>query len=1062
MVFNGFISYSHAADGRLAPAVQRGLHRLAKPWHRRRALWIFRDQTGLAVTPGLWSSIQKALDSSDYFLLMASPEAAQSSWVNREIDHWLATKSVERILPVLTDGTWQWDPVRGDFAEGCTAVPAALWGVFTEEPRYLDLRWARDDRHLSLRHTRFRDAIAELAAPMHGVSKDDLEGEDVSQHRRAQRFRLVALATLMGLAVVAIVTGLLAVRNASRANEAAAEVLRQQEVAVRQQAQAKRSEEHARQQTLLAEQQRARAQAAAAETRRQERLAREQKGLAREAGAEADRQQRAAVQAAARARDHETQAKRARHEAQRQRRAAQRLEAKATAAATEASRQEQIALEQEVRATEARAEARRQERVAIGRRLINQAEAAVDDNPATALMLGVAAQRVQPEAEVRKDLFGLITRTRYAGMLKDVYSVAYGPDGLLATTDENANVSLWKAADHARPVRLARFDVGGPVRTLSFSPDGRTLAVVDSKGTGTLWNVADRVHPVRAAALPAHVSSVAFSSDRRTLATGGAENATLWNVADPTRPVRLSVMAPGDWRRLVEVVLSPDGRTLVMNSSTTTVWDVSDPVAPKRLTMLDGSGVAAMTFRPTGRPILVVQRGDGSGQVWDLTEPSQPARSAVLTGHTDPVVELAFSLDGRILASGDMGGTATMWDMADPLHPVLIDRVSARRAIASMVLSPDGRTMITTGRDAATFWSVPSRGAPEQLADLAEPSRLQAMAFGSDGRSLATAGADATASLWDLTDLTRPVRRATLPARDGETVTAFTADGRTAAAVGPGRVTLRDVTDPAGSGPLATLAVDAVDTLGKVSFSPDGRMLAVATQRQVMLWDLTDRRRPIRLSTLRGHGAVRAIAFSSDSRTVAVVDSDRTTLWDVTNRTAAVRRAVLTANGDILQVSSIAFAADGRTLATGVGERAVILWDVTDSARPHSLAELTAHSQTVVSLAFSPDRRTLAAAGGDGRMTLWDITYAAKPLRAAMLRHTSPTDFVVFSPDGRTVAVGTDSQTGAGIALWDYTGLNTLRDDPARQACAIALRGLTPDEWKRAIPELDYQRTCND
>ena len=52
MKFNGFISYSHAADGRLAPAVQRGLHRLAKPWHRRRALWIFRDQTGLSVTPG--------------------------------------------------------------------------------------------------------------------------------------------------------------------------------------------------------------------------------------------------------------------------------------------------------------------------------------------------------------------------------------------------------------------------------------------------------------------------------------------------------------------------------------------------------------------------------------------------------------------------------------------------------------------------------------------------------------------------------------------------------------------------------------------------------------------------------------------------------------------------------------------------------------------------------------------------------------------------------------------------------------------------------------------------
>jgi site-specific DNA-cytosine methylase len=75
MGFDGFISYSHAADGRLAPAVQRGLHLMARPWHRRRALWIFRDQTGLSVTPALWSSIQGALDDSAYFVLLASPQA---------------------------------------------------------------------------------------------------------------------------------------------------------------------------------------------------------------------------------------------------------------------------------------------------------------------------------------------------------------------------------------------------------------------------------------------------------------------------------------------------------------------------------------------------------------------------------------------------------------------------------------------------------------------------------------------------------------------------------------------------------------------------------------------------------------------------------------------------------------------------------------------------------------------------------------------------------------------------------------------------------------------------
>ncbi|MDQ1654650.1 MAG: hypothetical protein QOI35_3850, partial [Cryptosporangiaceae bacterium] len=159
MSFNGFISYSHAADGRLAPAVQRGLHRLAKPWHRRRALWVFRDQTGLALTPGLWSSIQEALDGSEWFVLLASPEAARSQWVNREIEHWVTTKPVDRILLVVTDGEWSWDPARGDFSDDSSAIPAALRGVFAEEPLLLDLRWARDDQQLNLRHSRFRDAI---------------------------------------------------------------------------------------------------------------------------------------------------------------------------------------------------------------------------------------------------------------------------------------------------------------------------------------------------------------------------------------------------------------------------------------------------------------------------------------------------------------------------------------------------------------------------------------------------------------------------------------------------------------------------------------------------------------------------------------------------------------------------------------------------------------------------------------------------------------------------------------------------------------------------------------
>src|SRR5262245_60893018 len=127
--YDAFISYSHAADGTFAPALQRGLQRFAKPWNARRALRVFRDETGLSTNPHLWSSIQDAIDESQWFVLLASEDAARSDWVNKEIAHWVATKSVDRLLPVVTDGTWSWDEAERDFTKDSTAVPDALRGA---------------------------------------------------------------------------------------------------------------------------------------------------------------------------------------------------------------------------------------------------------------------------------------------------------------------------------------------------------------------------------------------------------------------------------------------------------------------------------------------------------------------------------------------------------------------------------------------------------------------------------------------------------------------------------------------------------------------------------------------------------------------------------------------------------------------------------------------------------------------------------------------------------------------------------------------------------------------
>jgi len=70
VAYDGFISYSHAANDLLAPRLQAGLQRFAKPWWKRRALRIFRDESSLSANPHLWSSITTALDGSDWFVLV--------------------------------------------------------------------------------------------------------------------------------------------------------------------------------------------------------------------------------------------------------------------------------------------------------------------------------------------------------------------------------------------------------------------------------------------------------------------------------------------------------------------------------------------------------------------------------------------------------------------------------------------------------------------------------------------------------------------------------------------------------------------------------------------------------------------------------------------------------------------------------------------------------------------------------------------------------------------------------------------------------------------------------
>lgn len=214
--YDGFISYSHAADRRLAKDLQRVLHRLGRRWYQRQALRVFRDDTALAASPDLWDSIQRALLSSRKFVLIASPEAAASNWVGREIALWREVRSEDDFLIVLARGDIVWDDAVGDFDwERTTALPEQVRGWFDAEPLWVDVR----EHQGGEQRREFRARAATVAAAIHDVPKDVLLSEDARQLRRL-------VAVLSSLLVIALVAGAIAVwqRNTAIAQRTRADL----------------------------------------------------------------------------------------------------------------------------------------------------------------------------------------------------------------------------------------------------------------------------------------------------------------------------------------------------------------------------------------------------------------------------------------------------------------------------------------------------------------------------------------------------------------------------------------------------------------------------------------------------------------------------------------------------------------------------------------------------------------------------------------------------------------------------------------------------------------------
>ena len=218
--WDAFISYARSASTLEAVNLQAAIQTFAKPWHRLRAVRIFRDDSSMSANPALWSTIEEGLREARWLVVLLSPAAASSEYVANEIRWWLQHKNAAHILLVHDEGTLSWDRVRNDFSGATDCVPAPLRGAFREEPRWSDLSWLDAPGSSGTADPRFRERVADLAAAIREVPRDQLLGEDVAQHRRSWRLAKLAITGLSLLLIASIVASIIAVAQRN-------EVLRQ-------------------------------------------------------------------------------------------------------------------------------------------------------------------------------------------------------------------------------------------------------------------------------------------------------------------------------------------------------------------------------------------------------------------------------------------------------------------------------------------------------------------------------------------------------------------------------------------------------------------------------------------------------------------------------------------------------------------------------------------------------------------------------------------------------------------------------------------------------------------
>ncbi len=613
--------------------------------------------------------------------------------------------------------------------------------------------------------------------------------------------------------------------------------------------------------------------------------------------------------------------------------------------------------------------------------------------------------------------------------------------------------------------------------SVSFSPDGTTLASGSSDATIKLWDTATRTEIATLEGHTGGANSVSFSPDGTTLASGSSDaTIKLWDTATRTEIATLEGHTGG----ANSVSFSPDGTTLASGSSDATIklWDVATRTA---VATLEGhtDRVTSVSFSPDGGK-LASGAYDGTVRLWDVATRTEVA---TLEGHPRNVASVVFSPDGATLASASGDNSVRLWDVATRLPTAALEFQCG--GWQSLAFSPGGAILAAGAGNAAVYlWDVRTR---ERIATLTgHTGPVYSAVFSSDGTTLAAGSWDKTVNLWDTSQWTRrrPFSLEIIsgggqhgtpgsvlaqplvvivkdqhgnPLPDASvTFTVTGGDGRLS-----GQYTAQHViSDASGRAaiPLTLGPRPGTYTVGVfigseelATFQAEGVETAVTVLKgDYVAWHLPDG-----AGARLGKGTIgfgdRAVALSPDGRTLAVASNIGVWLYEVATARAlsllpsSLVNAVAFSAGGILAAGSasgevelwevetgdrigtlrhgtavygLAFSPDGTVLASGSDDQVIRVWEVA-TRRQVATWEVPRDGYSVYSLselAFSPDGSRLVSGFQDGTVRLWDV--ATRTEIATLQGHTKPVTSVAYSPKGGHLA-SAGAQWDGTVILWD-------------------------------------------